>query len=696
MVRSLRSTFLVAAAFVLGVSLVLPAVAHAEGTHQVNNMQELSSSTDIYADILNAGETLNISLCSDAFIKIYDTVGTPADLDDDIVVVDNDEFIANLDCEAPLPNPITNAYKFTPENTGVYRVDLDPYGDLFRYDFTVTSSNSINPDPTNNGGRIWSYMWRFSAMETNSEDQYPEESSTDADFYALVPAPVDGENFVWKLDLNNFAGGSYRLMANNIGLDAPYSGVSAAEGGVDASVTPLYPIYLGFPDIAGESNTTTPVISAQTFTADNFNKKGTFEFNSNSDNATYAITIDTNKDGVYGTGDRVLIGDAQAGLNSIEWDGKYADGQTVTNGSYNARIQLRIGEFHFVARDVEASGGTHDGETWANGLTIYKAVDANTTENTTVFWDDLTALRTYNYETDQYDFIHSDATSNLPNGVTSGSLADSNNDGKADGFHTWGDFSGDSMGNDSLIDTYTYGGSDLEILPITVSWNGDTDEDNVSNEVENGAPNNGDGNGDGTPDSQQQNVSSLINPATGKYSTIGIEGDCEVLRNVSIVSEGDLGKNDGAFDYPLGMFDFNAMCTTPGGTSTVTMYYDKVYDTTEWQARKFINGAYGSIQDAVFGTAVVGGVTVTTLSYDVTDGGELDADGEANGVIVDPAGPAALASVAPVALPGAPNTGLVQQSVAGYVVAVMVGLGALALLVSPIRKKVFSIAKTKK
>jgi hypothetical protein len=694
MVRRIKSGFLVAAALVLGASLVVPAAVYAEGTHQVNEMQELSASTDIYADILNAGETLNISLCADTFIRIYDTMGTPADHDDDTIVVDDDEFTANLDCEAPLPNPILNAYKFTPENTGVYRVELNPNDSLYRYDFTVTSNNTTDPNPTNNGGRIWSYMWRFSATEIDSEDGYPEETSTDADFYALVPAPVEGESFVWKLDLNNFAGGSYRLMANNIGLDAPYSGVSASEEGTDATVTPMYPIYLGFPDIAGDSNTTTPVISAQTFAADNYNKKGTFEFNSNSDNATYAITIDTNKDGVYGTGDRVLIGDAQAGLNTIEWDGKYADGETVTNGSYNARIQLRIGEFHFVARDVEASGGTHDGNSWADGLTIYKAVDADTTQNTTVFWDDLTALRIYNDETDEFNLIHDDATSNLPNGVLSGSMIDADDDGKADGFHTWGDFNGGGMGDDTLIDTYTYGGSDTEILPITVSWNGDTDADNVSNDVENGAPNNGDGNDDDIPDSQQQNVTSLVNPVTNSYSTIMIEGDCESLSNVSVVSEGSLIQRDGAYDYPLGMFDFDAICTTPGGTSTVTMFYDKVYDTTEWQTRKFINGVYGSIEGAVFGTADINGTIVTTVSYELTDGGELDADGEENGVIVDPAGPAAVA-LATIPVPGAPNTGLAQQNVAGYIAAAVVGLGILTLLVNPIRKKVFSVAKRK-
>ena len=54
---------------------------------------------------------------------------------------------------------------------------------------------------------------------------------------------------------------------------------------------------------------------------------------------------------------------------------------------------------------------------------------------------------------------------------------------------------------------------------------------------------------------------------------------------------------------------------------------------------KFINNAYGTIPNAVFGSANVGGTQVTTLSYSLTDGGPLDDDGIANGTIVDTVGP---------------------------------------------------------
>ena len=60
---------------------------------------------------------------------------------------------------------------------------------------------------------------------------------------------------------------------------------------------------------------------------------------------------------------------------------------------------------------------------------------------------------------------------------------------------------------------------------------------------------------------------------------------------------------------------------------------------------------------------MVGSQTVTTLSYSVTDGGVSDADGLANGVIVDPAGPAIpQTAAASVSAASAPNTGLPAQN----------------------------------
>lgn len=660
----------------------------AEGTHQMNEMQYISSSTDVYVDILNAGEVINVSFCDDQTISIYDINGTPADLGDD-TLLDSNLFTANLNCSSSLPNPILNAYKYTPPSTGTYRIDFDNSSD--RYDFTVTPNTSTEPDPTaNNGGRVWSYLWRLSAIDSNDPQEYPESTSTDANLYAVVPAPTPGENFIWLLDLNNFAGGSYRILANSIGLDAPYSGVSAWMD--NSSVTPEYPIYLSYPEDAGNPNTTQPNVSSLSFTDDDgeddtfspgstigVQDTGVFTFTSNVDNATYAITIDTNKDGQYGTGDRVLIGSATNGVNTVTWDGNYANGNPVPEGNYSARLQLRIGEFHFVARDVEASGGTYDNQTWANGLTIYRATGPTTQESVRIFWDDVSVLRVvaededYNeYLTDQ---LYSDATSNLPDGVMSGSTADLNNDGKADGFHTWGDFEELSMGDRNYIDTYTYGAVDSAITTLSVAGVDGTDDDGISSGVEAGAPNNGDGNNDGTSDHLQDDVTSLPNPVTGNgtYNTVQVTG-CSGLSNVSIQAESELSSQDDNHDYPVGLFNFDISCLSSGATAEVTIFYDKLYDTSSWQARKFINGSYGVISGAAFGTANIGGAQVTTLTYSATDGGDMDEDGTANGTIVDPAGPGVA--------PSASSTGAVNLAETGDSLAILTVVSVLLLALS--------------
>ena len=39
-------------------------------------------------------------------------------------------------------------------------------------------------------------------------------NATDGDFYSLVPGGRPNTNYIWKLDLNNFAGYWYEIVAN--------------------------------------------------------------------------------------------------------------------------------------------------------------------------------------------------------------------------------------------------------------------------------------------------------------------------------------------------------------------------------------------------------------------------------------------------------------------------------------------------
>ncbi|MEM6997532.1 MAG: choice-of-anchor U domain-containing protein [Patescibacteria group bacterium] len=171
----------------------------------------------------------------------------------------------------------------------------------------------------------------------------------------------------------------------------------------------------------------------------------------------------------------------------------------------------------------------------------------------------------------------------------------------------------------------------------------DLDSDDTSSEEEKQGPNSGDGNNDGIQDYLQDSVTTKVNPILESYVTTELVGDCSSLDAVSFYVEPELAAQDVLYEYALGLHGFEADCVTAGGSVAVTHYWDQVYDTSEWVYRKLVNSQYVDFSDQVtYNTANIGGKEVTTVSFSIVDGGEYDADGLANGRIVDPTGPAVL------------------------------------------------------
>lgn len=219
------------------------------------------------------------------------------------------------------------------------------------------------------------------------------------------------------------------------------------------------------------------------------------------------------------------------------------------------------------------------------------------------------------------------------------------------------------------------------------------DSDGLPMETENAAPNDGDGNNDGVLDSQQAGVSSFINSVTGKPVTLELNSDDECfLSDVSVKAASDLA-NDSTYTYPLGLLDFVVECGDDGFTATVKQYfYDAPMDS--YSLRKYLDGQYQTVSGATFDMQTISGRQVLVVSYDVTDGGPLDADGVENGTIVDPAGPAALVASASApnanitdAGSGAPNTGI--KSASSNLLLALGGIGVI--LVSLAITGVFSL-----
>ena len=132
-----------------------------------------------------------------------------------------------------------------------------------------------------------------------------------------------------------------------------------------------------------------------------------------------------------------------------------------------------------------------------------------------------------------------------------------------------------------------------------------------------------------------EDPSQVINTATGTGSTSftcnsGHIVDLEAIHPDTLPAN---GTPPGA-DFVHGLFSFKIVDIVPGATVKVTKYYPSPLPPT-LEYWKFHNGAWiecTSLSDHDDGDNV--------LVLVLTDGGPFDADGEANGIIVDPGGPA--------------------------------------------------------
>ena len=473
-------------------SLVCGEPALAEGTAQWGLNQPLlefgnvpinttetrisSASRALYVDVVSAGEVINISACGNTnnsviSMQIFETIPNavdPAFTPTTATSVANRTFDNNIDCNDTLTadRPLAGAsapQQFIAPAPGKYEIRLSTNDGtlLRRVDVTVTPTAATPVDPTEQGGRLHAYVYAYNA------GSFSEAAATDTDYYVKVPGGRPGENYVWQLDLNNFAGFVYDIVGNAYGVEAPNSGFSVDQAG--NNVTPEYPVYVSYPAEVGPLPTAPPNVSNFRFVdnagVDNtISPNGTVgvqdsgEFSFTTDViGTYSIQIDVNQDGVFSPEDTSGNASGDVFLNGITngpttvtapWNGRSNTGDPLPEGIYDAQVQMRIGEYHFIAGDAETSGGPGQ-----DGLTVYQAFSQTNIQDTLVFWDDKTFLG---------------GTTTLPNGAFSSTPA---------GKHNWGTFSGDGFGNLRFIDTYVYGATTLVTTPVIII---DSDDPNAS------------------------------------------------------------------------------------------------------------------------------------------------------------------------------------------------------------------------
>ena len=224
----------------------------------------------------------------------------------------------------------------------------------------------------------------------------------------------------------------------------------------------------------------------------------------------------------------------------------------------------------------------------------------------------------------------------------------------------------------------------------------DNDGDGLTNGTEDSSPNFGDANDDGIADKDQSDVTSLPNGVTQKYAALE-SSDCNLNSDVSIDAESTAFADTG-YDYPFGLMNFTLYCQQVersseeysysfvnedwAPTATVTQYYYGTFDATKLILRKYdsTTHTYQTITDAVITNITIDGQPVVKVVYSVTDGGPLDQDGEANGIIVDPSGLASVPTQAVLSATTsviAPNTGLQRQSVLSAITLIFTATGLI-------------------
>lgn len=219
-------------------------------------------------------------------------------------------------------------------------------------------------------------------------------------------------------------------------------------------------------------------------------------------------------------------------------------------------------------------------------------------------------------------------------------FVNSNNNSDTDGDGS-GDVCDDDDDGDGLLDS-------ADICPLDGTDQCQTttdvspDGDNIPDTIEDAWPNNGDANGDGLLDSAQPWVASLETADGYVALDVTLNSAC-VPTTFDVLDESNLAVQENEYDYTYGLNSFQIDCGTPWASTVISIWYDKILDTTDVTFRKYnpYTREYTDITDLVqFQTRQVGSNSVTVVTYTVQDWWALDTDGYLNGIITDPAGPA--------------------------------------------------------
>ncbi len=131
-------------------------------------------------------------------------------------------------------------------------------------------------------------------------------------------------------------------------------------------------------------------------------------------------------------------------------------------------------------------------------------------------------------------------------------------------------------------------------------------------------------------------ITNVFSSTSGSFVSMRVAGcSTESAGFMTYTSSRD---DDNTYIYPFGIMSFTLNCDEAGSTARITKHYYTEADPAGAVLRKYNlqTNEYTNISSASIESVMHKGKRALEVSYSVTDGGALDEDGEANGVIVDP------------------------------------------------------------
>ncbi|MBL4633924.1 MAG: hypothetical protein JKY56_08630, partial [Kofleriaceae bacterium] len=394
--------------------------AYGEGATQLNSTQALRANTQLYVYIVLPG-TESIAWTGVGSVTVTEPNGAV------IATLSSGQSVA------------TTGY-----SVGAYGVFILT-GQVPGIDWDVSV-----PSQTDGGGRLFSYDWRFNAGAFSSD------RATSASFYAVLPGGQPGTNAVIELKLDGLAGYVYNINANRVGVYGPDGGRSVSMYG--HTVIPEFPIYLLPPTIASYNRATPNVFGLdyiggvgedvngdpiapcnQVVPGESF---GRFQFYTDVE-GTYHLQCDLNGDGVFDSSsdsDFLKIGSTSSGVNAVLWDGTH-QGSSVPYGTYNCRVTVNIGEFHYVGSDIETS---------YQGMRMYELASDGSRSGLVMNWNDSAVQSAANTMLNGEKGLATSGETGIDSGDYSASAVANSN------ARSWGNFTSSGKGNQNYLDTYTW------------------------------------------------------------------------------------------------------------------------------------------------------------------------------------------------------------------------------------------------